>query len=464
MTPKQIISEKRPGASKLRQQAEEKLGKKKQATQPVMEADTQPRAGTGTTTRLVHELQVHQIELEMQNEELIQSRAEAEALNRQYTDLYDFAPVGYFTLRRNGTISRVNLAGANLLGVERGNLVKRRLGLFVSVESRAAFSAFLEKLLSGEGKETCEVTLLKNGNELLWARLETTCFEGGQECRAVMTDITERKQAEQKLHAYSEHLEEMVEERTRALTDAQEQLVRHEKLAVLGQLAGGVGHELRNPLGVINNAIYYLKLIQPDADDKVRKYHVMIEQEVHNAEKIITDLLDFARSISADREPVSVPALVERVLSRFPAPPSVEVALKLSADLPKVFVDPRQMEQVLGNLVVNAYQAMPNGGQLLVLSRVGGSVISEQLSGKTDLLVTDHRVLIAFKDTGVGIPPENMQKLFEPLFTTKCKGIGLGLAVSQKLAEANGGRIEVQSEAGKGSTFTLFLPVQEDEQ
>jgi signal transduction histidine kinase len=121
----------------------------------------------------------------------------------------------------------------------------------------------------------------------------------------------------------------------------------------------------------------------------------------------------------------------------------VKVALKLPANLPKVFADPRQMEQVLGNFTTNACQAMmPQGGKLTISA-----------FRKKEL------VAIAVKDTGTGITPEIMKKLFEPLFTTKVKGIGLGLVVSRKLAEANGGRIEVESQPGKGSTFTLVLPV-----
>jgi PAS domain S-box-containing protein len=259
-------------------------------------------------------------------------------------------------------------------------------------------------------------------------------------------ELGERKRAEQELKEYSEHLEEMVEARTRALQVTQEQLVRQEKLAVLGQLAGGVGHELRNPLGVILNAIYYLKLVQPDANEKIKQYHAMIEHETHTAEKIITDLLDFARIKSVDREPVSVPELIQRVLDRYPLPETVLAKVKFPASLPKVFADPRQMEQVLGNLVVNAYQAMTSNGMLTI----------QAVRRKKE-------IAISVKDTGVGIPPENMSKLFEPLFTTKLKGIGLGLAVSKKLAEANGGRIEVQSEPGKGSTFTLVLSVHEVE-
>jgi PAS domain S-box-containing protein len=256
------------------------------------------------------------------------------------------------------------------------------------------------------------------------------------------TDITERKQAEEALRDYNIRLALDVVERTRELQDAQEKLVRQEKLAVLGQLAGGVGHELRNPLAVINNAVYYLKLVQPDADEKISKYHSVIEHEVHNAEKIITDLLDFARARSVDREPVDLPALVQSVLERFPVPESIKTVLEIPADLPQLYVDSRQMEQVLGNLAVNACQAMAGGGALTISARL-----------EKDL------VAIAVKDTGTGITAENMKMLFEPLFTTKPRGIGLGLAVSRKLVEANGGRIEVQSEVGQGSTFTLYLPV-----
>ncbi len=131
-------------------------------------------------------------------------------------------------------------------------------------------------------------------------------------------------------------------------------------------------------------------------------------------------------------------------MERFPVPKSITTVPDLPADLPRLFVDAHQMEQVLGNLTTNACQAMVQGGKLAISARRQGSMVA-----------------IAVQDTGTGITPENMQKLFEPLFTTKIRGIGLGLAVSKKLAEANGGRIEVESEAGKGSTFRLVLPVAE---
>jgi PAS domain S-box-containing protein len=264
----------------------------------------------------------------------------------------------------------------------------------------------------------------------------------------VAWEIFRRKQAEQDLQAYSEYLEEMVNERTRELRDAQEKMVRQERLATLGQLAGSVGHELRNPLGVISNAVYFLKMTQPDASETVLEYLDIIEKETKTSDKIVTDLLDFTRIKAVDREPLTVSDLVAQTLKRYPVPAAVEVQLDLQAGLPPVYADPRQVVQVLGNLVTNACQAisLPDGAP-----QAGKLTLSASLQGDM--------IAIAVKDTGVGIPPENMGKLFEPLFTTKIKGIGLGLAVSQKLAEANGGRIEARSKPGKGSTFTVYLPM-----
>jgi len=184
--------------TKLRRKAEVKLserlsaeqaGKKKAAVLPTTESDTK---------RLIHELEVHQIELEMQNEELLQSRAQVEAALRQYTDLYDFAPAGYFTLARDGAIHQVNLVGANLLGVERGALINRRFGVFVSVQSRTTFNTFLEKVFGSKQKKRCEVQLLKDGTVPHWMHVEGITNDR-QECSAIVMDITKRKLSEEDL-------------------------------------------------------------------------------------------------------------------------------------------------------------------------------------------------------------------------------------------------------------------------
>jgi PAS domain S-box-containing protein len=178
-------------AAELRRLAEERLKSRK--------SEDRGQKSAADNQRLMHELQVHQIELEMQNEELFQSRTEAEVGLDSYTILYDFAPVGYFTLDRGGAICQANLTGARLLGVERARLVNRRFGLFVSEGDRSLFNAFLKKAFESKGKEVFEVALLKEGAGPLWVQIEALASEDRQECRAVLVDITERKQAEEAL-------------------------------------------------------------------------------------------------------------------------------------------------------------------------------------------------------------------------------------------------------------------------
>ena len=165
-------------AAELRRRAEERLQTRERTPQSALD-----------TERLVHELQVHQIELEMQNEELQQARGKADGLLAQYTDLYDFAPTGYFNLA-------VNLTGAGLLGIGRAQLLKRRLGFLVAEADRPVFNAFLEKTFAGKDRECCEVALLKAKTAPLFVRIEAVVFEDRRECRAAMLDVTDRHRAE----------------------------------------------------------------------------------------------------------------------------------------------------------------------------------------------------------------------------------------------------------------------------
>jgi formate hydrogenlyase transcriptional activator len=178
-------------ASELRRRAEARLGAA--ATKGAL-ARTEAEA-----QRLVHELQVHQIELEMQNDELRQAREEVEAGLERYTELYDFAPVGYLTLGRNGAIRQVNLTGVRLLGMERAQLVGRRLGVFVAEPDRSVFSAFLEKVFASQAQEVCELAFLKEGKEPFSVQITATAAQDGQECRVVIADITVRKRWEEAL-------------------------------------------------------------------------------------------------------------------------------------------------------------------------------------------------------------------------------------------------------------------------
>lgn len=255
----------------------------------------------------------------------------------------------------------------------------------------------------------------------------------------------ERKKAEEELAKHREHLEELVEERTKELRDAQERLVRSEKLAVLGQLAGGVGHELRNPLGSIKNAAYFLKMALEKPEPEVKETLEILNKEVATSEHIISSLLDFARPKAPTRHKVGINDLLQETLSRTTIPEKIKVVSKLDESLPQILADPEQLSQVFRNLILNALQAMPDGGQLEISSEVS----------------TSAQLAISFADTGVGIPEDNLEKLFEPLFTTRAKGIGLGLAITKTLVEGHKGTIEVQSKLGKGSIFTVRFPIKE---
>jgi signal transduction histidine kinase len=282
-----------------------------------------------------------------------------------------------------------------------------------------------------------------------------------------MWDMIMRKKAEEELHTLNEQLEQKVEERTKQLITAQEELVRKEKLAVLGRLAGIVGHEIRNPWGVMNNAVYFLKTVMTDATDTVKEYLDIIKQEIDNSQRIITDLLDFARTKTPQMTPVAVNELVIKVLGKYAVAGNIDVQTDITEALPEVKVDSFQMGQVLRNLITNAVQAMPGGGSLRISAReVQGARRKvqgrdeENLEPSTLNLEPDTDfVEISVKDTGEGISPENMEKLFQPLFTTKTKGIGLGLTICKNLTEANGGRIEVESRLGIGTTFKIIIPI-----
>jgi PAS domain S-box-containing protein len=193
------------GAAQLRAQAEKKLSaqKKKGVPEPATQADT---------LRLVQELEVHQIELEMQNEELKRVRVELEEALESYKDLYEFAPVGYILLGGDGTIRQINLAGASLLGLERSKLTGKRLGAFVSDESRSVFNEFFETLASDSGGETCELLLKHTERGMVWANLKATGFDSGGICRVTMADITARKQAEDKAGGIDRKLRELNDE------------------------------------------------------------------------------------------------------------------------------------------------------------------------------------------------------------------------------------------------------------
>jgi signal transduction histidine kinase len=226
------------------------------------------------------------------------------------------------------------------------------------------------------------------------------------------------------------------------LREAQETLVRKEKLAMLGLLAGGVGHELRNPLGVMTNAVYYLAAVLKEAPTEIKEYLGILRTQITLSEKIVGDLLDFARIKAPQWETVSLRQIVDAQLDRAGSLEGVSIEHDFPTDLPAIRVDRVQIGQVILNLITNALQSM-NGHAILTFRG------RQTTAGFVQLDVTD---------TGTGMTPDQMKRLFEPLFTTKARGIGLGLAVSRGLVRANGGVISAESSPGTGTTMSITLP------
>lgn len=260
-------------------------------------------------------------------------------------------------------------------------------------------------------------------------------------------DITERQSEKKKNKQYSERLELMVEERTRELEKIQHELLRKEKLAAIGQISGSVAHDLRNPLGVISNAVFFLKQIDnANTDPKIKKHLAIMEREIKTSGDIISDLMDFSRENPLTLSRGSINDLLRDMLQEIQLPDNIVLGKKLDSSLPEIQFDQPQIRRVFHNLINNARQAMPEGGRLEVLTRMK--------NGAVEVLVTD---------TGSGISEENMAHIFEPLFTTKSSGVGLGLAIVKNFVEKHNGTVDVESELGKGTTFTVRLPVRQEE-
>jgi signal transduction histidine kinase len=254
---------------------------------------------------------------------------------------------------------------------------------------------------------------------------------------------------EQSLRHYYGQLEEEVDNRTKDLEQVQQKLIRSERLAAVGELASGVGHELRNPLNVIRNCAYLLKMSFTEKDDQEALNTLnVLDKQIDIANKIVTDLLDFTRITPPSQVKVDIKNIINESLSWIAVPPQITVKTNLNGYSQPIRTDPEQIGRVFANLISNAVQAM--------------SGPSAEKTGELNIDTGEENgfLFIKFRDSGCGIKEENLEKIFEPLFTTKPKGIGLGLAISRRLVEQNGGKIEVASQVSQGTTFTVKLPIE----
>ena len=266
---------------------------------------------------------------------------------------------------------------------------------------------------------------------------------------AELEDITERKKAEEhqkvlerKLNVYSEHLKCMVDLRTAQLKDANERIVKSERLAAIGELSGMIGHDLRNPLAGIKNAAYFLKKKGTSISEAKHKEMLeIIDKAIDHSDKIINDLLEYSREMHLELTESTLPVLLDSAMQMIHVPERIQILNHVREEI-TIKVDADKIIRIFLNLIKNAIDAMPEKGNLEISS-----------------CKTKDCVKIAFADTGTGIPKETLPKIFMPLFTTKAQGMGFGLAICKRIVEAHGGTITVKTAVNKGTTFTISLPV-----
>jgi two-component system CheB/CheR fusion protein len=384
-------------------------------------------------SRLVHELEVRQIELETQNDELHVARRDIEAALQRSTQLFEFAPIGYFVLSVDGIIAEVNLAGARSVGAQRTKLAGRDMAWFVADADRRAFARFLSRVIQsrGEATECCELALVAHGGCERHARITGTMLvEAGAVPRLLVAleDITERKRAESALRAESRHKDEFL---------------------------AALSHELRNPLAPIRNGLHLLDRA-PAGSETARKARAVIDRQLGHLTRLVDDLLDATRiargKIELRRQRIELGELVRQTIedhrSAFERN-GVELLARVGRPALWVDGDPTRLVQALGNLLANAAKFTDRGGKVEVDAR-----------GEEGCAV------LSVRDSGIGIAPEVRQHLFVPFrqgpqnVDRSHGGLGLGLATAKGLVELHGGTVQVASPGlGEGSTFTIRLPL-----
>lgn len=273
----------------------------------------------------------------------------------------------------------------------------------------------------------------------------------------IARDITEKKKAVTELEHYRRHLEEMVRERTRELESAQNELVKRERLSVLGQLTATVSHELRNPLGVIRSSNFYLQRKVGTDDPKVDKHFKRIEEQVNLCDLIVSDLLEYTRGRTVALEQRPITPWLEQLIDQLAETQDLTIEKHFSQTLPAVPHDQEKMRRVFINLIENAAYAVRAMAEMQ--AKAGKAY---QPGIRVTATESEEMVVIEVRDNGIGMDEATRQHAFEPLFTTRARGTGLGLANVQKIVAEHDGKVSLVSEPGKGTIVTVVLPCKMD--
>ena len=350
------------------------------------------------------------------------------------------------TIDQRGLIDSANPATEKLFGHPIPELIGKNIKMLMPTPYRDEHDGYLEN-----HRKTGVRKIIGIGREVIGQRKDGTTFPmhlAVSEIKVgdrvlftgIVRDISDLKKAEQELAVLNADLEARVKSRTAELHETQAELVRSEKFATLGKVSGGIAHEIRNPLNAVKTSAYYLLNAKNPSDEKIREHLERIDRQVSLIDNVVTALSDVAKLPDAQLVETDMAPVLKSVIDAIGLAPDIAVELKTGSESPKVLVDVNQIAIAFKNLIRNARDAMPDGGTLSV-----------------HFNVLKDSVQFHVEDNGTGISQENLEKILEPLFTTKARGMGLGLSITRAIVEKNQGSLSVESELGKGSRFTISL-------
>jgi PAS domain S-box-containing protein len=406
-----------------------------------------------TARQMLHELRVHQTELEMQNEELRRTQAELEAARARYFDLYDLAPVGYCTVSEAGLITEANLTAAALLGADRGALISQPITRFIHKEDQDLYYRHRTQLFDNSAAHGYELRMAPVNTVSFWAQLKTTLAQaddGTPVCRLVFSDISERKRAEETLTNYTHQLNNKNLMLDKALAQAE---LSH---AAKSEFLACMSHEPRTPMTGVLGMIGLL--LDTDLAEDQRRYAQTVRSSGESLLALINAILDFSklesRQLELAPQDFSLPSLLDDCTGMMALQAHAKglgLSCVMAPEVPShLRGDPGRLRQILLNLTGNAIK-FTNHGEVIIRA----SVVSETPA--------EVRLRFAVRDTGIGIPADKLDRLFKKFSqgdtstTRSYGGIGLGLATSRQLAELMGGDIDVQSTVGEGSEFRFTV-------
>ncbi len=383
----------------------------------------------------------------------ITERKKAEKAIATQAELIDLSPDAIIVRKLDGIITFWSRGAEKLYGWTKEEVIGKDINLLLKTEFPKSLKDIQDKLRK-QGKWSGEIIhSCKDGSKLIVQSYWLGKLGSNGQIFEIMesnVDITDRIQLQVKLEKSAVRLEEYANQMEELANKRAEQLKDSERLATIGATAGMVGHDIRNPLQAITGDIFLAKadlIALPESEEKnsVKESLSEIEKNVDYINKIVADLQDFARPLKPNAEETDLKGVIDNLLKKNGLPENVKVTVKVETDARKVVADSTFINRIMYNLVNNAVQAMPKGGKLTIHA-----------------FREANNTVLTVKDTGVGIPETVKGKLFTPMFTTKAKGQGFGLAVIKRMTEALGGSVSFESQEGKGTTFFIRLPLKKN--